>query len=221
MKYTKILSTQKKAEFTFNSLPSDIIPSISKYLGDHPLAVHYDPDLYNLFFKHDEPTDYKDYIEYKEKIQNNKLCCDQEYDFTESNKTDLSYLLKLVKRKYKNIRTCEIKFYHAKYLESWEQKHLSPFKLYFYDKHDFNCLTMNKTSISTIKLLSKNESETIRQIRNKNISDLFEDKTEQKKIHQIFEELENDFKVYIKRCIAFNYKKPEPIQYSDSEDVGF
>ena len=85
-----------------------------------------------MFFKHDKPDDYKEYIKYISDIKNNKTY--EEYDFTESCKTDINVLLLNIKKYYKglNIKKYEIKFKHQKYTERGceDEIKISP-KIYF------------------------------------------------------------------------------------------
>jgi hypothetical protein len=195
-----------------SKIPSDVIPCISKHLIDYEFNLLKDPELYTFFFKFDKPTDYKDYIKYKNKIENNEYSFDALYDFTESAKTDLSFLLKKIKKEYKNIKSCEIKFFHNNYLKSWEKKqyYVSPFKILFYDKTQFKCLTMSESRITESKIDGSSGSKDIKQ--------LFKTKEEHDKIKQIFEDLKNDFNLYTKRCISYSYKKPSPATWTILDD---
>ena len=53
-----------------------------------------------MFFKHDKPDDYKEYCKYISDIKNYKTY--KEYDFTESCKTDINFLLLNIKNVLKN-----------------------------------------------------------------------------------------------------------------------
>ena len=63
------------------------------------------------------PDDYKEYIKYISDIKNYKTY--KEYDFTESCKTDINFLLLNIKKYFKElkIKKYEIKFKHQKYTE--------------------------------------------------------------------------------------------------------
>jgi hypothetical protein len=45
-------------------MPDDVISCIGKHLVDYPFKCYEDTELYKLFFKHDKPDDYKEYIQY-------------------------------------------------------------------------------------------------------------------------------------------------------------
>jgi hypothetical protein len=53
-----------------------------------------------MFFKHDKPDDYKEYIKFISDIKKHKM--HKEYNFTESCKTDINFLLLNTKKKLKN-----------------------------------------------------------------------------------------------------------------------
>ncbi len=59
-----------------------------------------DTELYKLFFEHDKPDDYKKYIQCITDIKDNKT--HEEYDFTESCKTNLNIFLPNIKNISKN-----------------------------------------------------------------------------------------------------------------------
>ena len=69
-------------------MPDNVISCIGNQLVDYLINCYEDTELYKLFFKHDKPDDYKEYIKYILDIQDNKT-----YDFTESCKTDLNFYL--------------------------------------------------------------------------------------------------------------------------------
>ena len=207
----------KNMNYTFfkmdlSKMPSDIIPCISKHLIDYEFSLLTDPELYTFFFKFDKPTDYKDYIKYKNKIENNEHSFDTLYDFTESTNTDLSFLLKKVKQQYKHIKNYEVKFFHDSYLKSWEKKQysVSPFNILFYDKTQSRCLTISESHVKESKLDGTSIS--------KDIKHFIKNKNEQDKIKQIFQELKNDFKLYTKRCISYSYKTPPPATWTILDD---
>ena len=203
---TNINKTFSKMDLS--RMPADIIPCISKHLMDYEFNLLKDPELYTFFFKFDKPKDYKDYVKYTNEIESNELSFDASYDFTESKKTDISFLLKKVKQQYKNIKSFEIKFFHDSYLKSWSKYKysVSPFNILFYDKTQFKCLTISDSRISEHQLHGASGSKDIKQ--------LFKSKDEQEKINQMFQELNNDFKLYTKRCRAYSYKKPSPVTWT-------
>ncbi len=63
-----------------------------------------------MFLKHDKPDDCKEYIKYISDIKNYKTY--EEYDFTESCRTDTNILLLNIKKYFKElkIQKYEIKF---------------------------------------------------------------------------------------------------------------
>ena len=89
---TNINKTFSKMDLS--RMPADIIPCISKHLMDYEFNLLKDPELYTFFFKFDKPIDYKDYVKYTNKIENNELSFDASYDFTESKKTDIIFTQK-------------------------------------------------------------------------------------------------------------------------------
>ena len=180
-------------------MPADIISCIGNQLEDYPFKIYDDTELYKLFFKHDKPDDYKEYIKYINDIKNYKTY--EEYDFTESCKTDISFLLLNIKKYFKElkIKKYEIKFRHEKYTERGLEPEIkiSP-KIYFYDKDNFNCLRISEIHVTERKIIINGYSEASRPFK-----DYFTN-VEVKKINEIFEELIKDFKLYTKRCEAFN-----------------
>ena len=70
----------------------------------------------------------------------------KEYNFTESCKTDINFLLLNIKKYFKElkIKKYEIKFKHQKYTEKGceDEIRISP-KIYFYNKDKFNCLCIS------------------------------------------------------------------------------
>jgi len=114
---TVILKDDKPFKFDLSIMPNDVVSCIGKHLEDYPFEIYKDTELYKMFFKYDRPDDYKEYIKYISDIKNNKTY--EEYDFTESCKTDINFLLLIIKKYYKElkIKTYEIKFKHEKYTE--------------------------------------------------------------------------------------------------------
>jgi len=169
-------------------MPDDVVSCIGKHLEDYPFEIYKDTELYKMFFKHDKPDDYKEYIKYISDIKNYKTY--KEYDFTESCKTDINVLLLNIKKYYKElkIKTYEIKFKHQKYTEKGceDEIRISP-KIYFYNKDKFNCLCIS-----------------IIDVKNRPFIKIPFNDIEVEKINKIFEELIKDFKLYTKRCVAFN-----------------
>ena len=171
-------------------MPDDVVSCIGKHLEDYSFEIYKDTELYKMFFKHDKPDDYKEYIKYISDIKNYKTY--EEYDFTESCKTDINFLLLNIKKYYKElkIKTYEIKFKHAKCTEKGcaDEIIISP-KIYFYNKDKFNCLCIS-----------------IIDVKNRPFIKIPFNDIEVEKINKIFEELIKDFKLYTKRCVAFNCK---------------
>ena len=68
----------------------------------------------------------------------------------------------------------------------WRWNKISP-KIYFYNKDEFNCLCISKIDVKNRPFIKIpfNDVEVV-------------------KINKIFEELIKDFKLYTKRCVAFN-----------------
>ena len=95
-----------------------------------------------------------------------------------------------IKKYYKElkIKTNEIKFKHQKYTEKGceDEIRISP-KIYFYNKDKFNCLCIS-----------------IIDVKNRFFIKIPFNDIEVEKINKIFEELIKDFKLYTKRCVAFN-----------------
>ena len=184
----KIKIDDKPFKFDLSIMPDDVVSCIGKHLEDYSFEIYKDTELYKMFFKHDKPDDYKEYIKYISDIKNNKTY--EEYDFTESCKTDFNFLLMNIKKYYKElkIKTYEIKFKHAKYTEKGcaDEIIISP-KIYFYNKDKFKCLSISKIEVKHRFF----------------IRIPFND-VEAEKINKIFEELIKDFKLYTKRCVAFN-----------------
>ena len=85
----------KPFKFDLSIMPNDVVSCIGKHLEDYPFEIYKDTELYKMFFKHDKPDDYKEYIKYNSDIKNNKTY--EEYDFTESCKTDINFLLLNIK----------------------------------------------------------------------------------------------------------------------------
>ena len=189
----------KPFKFDLSIMPADVISCIGNHLEDYPFEIYKDTELYKLFFKHDKPDDYKEYIKYINDIKNYKTY--EEYDFTESCKTDISFLLLNIKKYFKElkIKKYEIKFRHEKYTERGLEPEIkiSP-KIYFYDKDNFNCLCISEIHVTKRKIIINGYSEASRPFK-----DYFTN-VEVEKINKIFEELIKDFKLYTKRCVAFN-----------------
>ena len=191
---------KKPFKFDLSIMPADVINCIGNHLEDYPFEIYKDTELYKMFFKHDKPDDYKEYCKYISDIENYKTY--EEYDFTESCKTDINFLLLNIKKYFKKlkIKKYEIKFKHQKYTEI----KISP-EIYFYDKDNFNCLCISEMYVTERKKIIKDDvyegvSQLSRPFNN------FFTNVEEKKINKIFEELIKDFKLYTKRCQAFNCK---------------
>ena len=189
----------KPFKFDLSIMPDDVISCIGNHLEDYPFEIYKDTELYKLFFKHDKPDDYKEYIKYINDIKNHKTY--EEYDFTESCKTDISFLLLNIKKYFKElkIKKYEIKFRHEKYTERGLEPEIkiSP-KIYFYDKDNFNCLCISEMNVTERKKIINGCSEVSRPFKH------YFTNVEEKKLNKIFEELIKDFKLYTKRCVAFN-----------------
>ena len=189
----------KPFKFDLSIMPADVISCIGNHLEDYPFEIYKDTELYKLFFKHDKPDDYKEYCKYISDIKNYKTY--EEYDFTESCKTDINFLLLNIKKCFKKlkIKTYEIKFRHEKQTERGLEPEIkiSP-KIYFYDKDNFNCLRISEIHVTKRKIIINGYSEASRPFK-----DYFTN-VEVEKINKIFEELIKDFKLYTKRCVAFN-----------------
>ena len=84
--YNLIKEDEKPYKFDLSIMPDDVVSCIGKHLEDYPFEIYKDTELYKLFFKHDKPDDYKEYIQYITDIKANKTY--EKYDFTESCKTD-------------------------------------------------------------------------------------------------------------------------------------
>ena len=87
--YDLIKEDDKTFKFDLSIIPTDIISCIGKHLEDYPFEIYKDTELYNFFLKHDKPDDYKESIKYISDIENYKTY--EEYDFTESCKTDINF----------------------------------------------------------------------------------------------------------------------------------
>jgi hypothetical protein len=155
----------------------------------------------NLFFKHDKPDDYKEYIQYITDIKDNKT--HNQYDFTESCKTDFNIYLSNKKKYFKElkIKTYEIKFKHKKLLKVimiQVQKLKNTYNI-FLRKNKFNCLIIYETYIDIINKVVEN-------VFRKRSREYSKDSKyfEENKINKLFEELIKDFKLYTKRCEAYN-----------------
>ena len=142
----------KPFKFDLSIMPTDVISCIGNHLEDYPFEINKDTELYKMFFKHDKPDDYKEYCKYISDIKNYKTY--KEYDFTESCKTDINFLLLNIKKCFKTlkIKTYEIKFRHEKYTEKGLEPEIkiSP-KIYFYDKDNFNCLCISEMHVTERK----------------------------------------------------------------------
>ena len=104
------------------------------------------------------------------------------------------------------IKKYEIKFRHEKYTERGLEPEIkiSPI-IYFYDKDNFNCLYLSEIHVTEIKQRFVDDVyKGVRQL-SRPFNDFFSN-VEVEKINKIFEELIKDFKVYTKRCVAFNCK---------------
>ena len=53
-------------------MPDDVVSCIGKHLEDYPFEIYKDTELYKMFFKHDKPDDYKEYIQYITETKDNK-----------------------------------------------------------------------------------------------------------------------------------------------------
>jgi len=194
----------KPFKFDLSIMPADVISCIGNHLEDYPFEIYKDTELYKMFFKHDKPDDYKEYIKYISDIKNYKTY--EEYDFTESCKTDINFLLLNIKKYFKElkIKKYEIKFKHQKYTERGFKPEIKiSCIIYFYDKDKFNCLNLSEMHVTEIKQhfvddVYKGVSQLSRPFNN------FFSNVEVEKINKIFEELIKDFKLYTKRCVAFN-----------------
>ena len=142
----------KPFKFDLSIMPADIISCIGKHLENYSFEIYNDTELFKMLFKHDKPDDYKEYIKYISDIKNNKTY--EEYDFTESCKTDLNFLLLNIKKYFKElkIKKYEIKFRHVKYTARGLEPEIkiSP-KIYFYDKDNFNCLRISEVHVTERK----------------------------------------------------------------------
>ena len=61
---TVILKDDKPFKFDLSIMPDDVVSCIGKHLEDYPFEIYKDTELYKMFFKHDKPDDYKEYIKY-------------------------------------------------------------------------------------------------------------------------------------------------------------
>ena len=52
----------KPFKFDLSIMPDDVVSCIGKHLEDYPFEIYKDTELYKMFFKHDKPDDYKEYI---------------------------------------------------------------------------------------------------------------------------------------------------------------
>ena len=102
------------------------------------------------------------------------------------------------------IKKYEIKFRHVKYTERGLEPEIkiSP-KIYFYDKDNFNCLRISEMHVTKTKKIIKDGVYEGTSELSRPFKDYFTN-VEEKKINKIFEELIKDFKLYTKRCVAFN-----------------
>ena len=139
----------KPFKFDLSIMPADVIKCIGDQLEDYPFTIYKDTELYKMFFKHDKPNDYKEYIKFIHDINFNYIDS-KEYNFTESCKTDINFLLLNIKKYYNglNIKKYEIKFRHEKFTEKGceDEIRISP-KIYFYNKDEFNCLCISKIDV--------------------------------------------------------------------------
>ena len=55
---------KKPFKFDLSIMPTDVINCIGNHLEDYPFEIYKDTELYKMFFKHDKPDDYKEYIKY-------------------------------------------------------------------------------------------------------------------------------------------------------------
>ena len=62
----------KPFKFDLSIMPDDVVSCIGKHLEDYSFEIYKDTELYKMFFKHDKPDDYKEYIQYLTDIKNNK-----------------------------------------------------------------------------------------------------------------------------------------------------
>ena len=60
----------KPFKFDLSIMPADIINCIGSKLEDYPFEICKDTELFKMFFKHDKPDDYKEYIKYINDIKN-------------------------------------------------------------------------------------------------------------------------------------------------------
>ena len=79
----------KPFKFDLSIMPTDVIKCFGDQLEDYPFEIYKDTELFNMFFKHDKPDDYKEYIKYISGIKKYKTY--EEYDFTESCKLILIF----------------------------------------------------------------------------------------------------------------------------------
>ena len=62
----------KPFKFDLSIMPDDVVTCIGKHLEDYPFEIYKDTELFKMFFKHDKPDDYKEYIKYINDIENYK-----------------------------------------------------------------------------------------------------------------------------------------------------
>ena len=86
----------KPFKFDLSIMPADVIKCIGDQLEDYPFRIYKDTELFKMFFKHDKPDDYKEYIKFIGDIKCNYRT-PEEYDFTENCKTDINFLLLIIK----------------------------------------------------------------------------------------------------------------------------
>ena len=114
------------------------------------------------------------------------------------------YFLPNIKKYFKElkIKTYEIKFKHEKIIkipyDPIPEIKITPI-IYFYDKNKFNCLIIYETYINIINKFVENDFQ--KRSREKSKASKY---FEENKINKLFEELIKDFKLYTKRCVAFN-----------------
>ncbi len=106
------------------------------------------------------------------------------------------------------IKTYEIKFKHEKIIkipyDPIPETKITP-KIYFYDKDNFNCLCLSEMHVTKITWKQHFEDDVYKGVSklSRPFNNFFSD-VKVEKINKIFEELIKDFKLYTKRCVAFN-----------------
>ncbi len=70
--YDLIIEDEIPYKFDLSKMPDDVISCIGIQLVDYPFKCYDDTEFYKLFFKHDKPDDYKEYIQYITDNKDNK-----------------------------------------------------------------------------------------------------------------------------------------------------